>query len=94
MKAMSATFSPFSCGTEYMHWEDANCARCARSGQDLPEDGGEYHWGTCEMEDALRLASVGELVPKRLALQFGWREVDGRLLTPRRCGNWADDGRN
>lgn len=88
------TIRPFSCGIEFAIWEDHNCARCAHSGQDSDEDGGEYHWGSCEMEDALTVACVGiGLVPKPLARQFGWHEVDGRLVTPRRCGNWVDDRR-
>lgn len=98
---MSETFSPFRTGLEFAIWEDANCGRCAHSGQDSYEDGGEYRWGSCqyrwgscEMEDALTVAWVGiGLVPKPLARQFGWHEVDGRLVTPRRCGNWVDDRR-
>ena len=87
------TMRPFHCGTEFADWENDNCAACRRSGQD---DEGEYHWGSCEMEDALTLACVGDgqwskclsIVPELLAIAHGWGNDPGYWTAPHRCEKW------
>lgn len=38
---------PFSCGTDFMDWQDSNCAQCVAS-------------GGCALETAIALAYVGD----------------------------------
>jgi hypothetical protein len=84
---------PFYCGSQFADWEDHSCARCASSGQDYAEDGGEYHWGTCEMEDALTEACIGSgSVEKGLAERHGfWYDENGTWWPPTQCTKWRED---
>lgn len=83
------TIRPFSSGTEFADWENANCARCSHTGQDAWKDGGEYHWGTCEMEDRLTEACIGDgQVPELLCIEHGWGNDPGYWVAPPRCEKW------
>lgn len=60
---------PFGSGSEYAGWEDRNCARCRRSGQ---QPDGDYVWGSCALEDALTEACIGDgRIPQALARAYG-----------------------
>lgn len=88
---------PFCNGTDFMLWEDRNCARCSRSGQ---QPDGEYLWGACPLEDALTEACVGSgRIPLALARAYGatvhvqdhWNGVlSHRLLAVDTMDGWRD----
>jgi len=85
------TIRPFSCGTEFADWENHNCAQCANTGQQSMSEGGEYVWGTCELEDALTIACIGSgLVPELLAIEYGWGHDPGYWVAPPRCEKWVE----
>lgn len=86
-----STIRPFSCGSEFADWEDANCACCAHSGQDSMDDGFEYEWGACAMEDALTEGCVGDgKVDELLAIEHGWDNEPGWWAAPKRCKRWEE----
>lgn len=81
-------FKPFWSGIQFAGWEEVNCARCANSGQESAEQGGEYHWGTCAMEDALTEACIDDgNVDAALAAEYGFTAE----RTPVRCAKWRSE---
>ena len=50
---MTTKIRPFSTGTQYIDWQDANCCRCQRGGEDGQGVG-------CEIADALGEACIGD----------------------------------
>lgn len=92
---MKSTIRAFSRGLEFAAWENHNCAACANSGQDSYADGGEYHWGTCPMEDALTEACVADCqVDADLAQQYGWDLDQCCSAAPERCAKFRLDDRH
>ena len=54
---MASRFRPFSNGTEYMDWQNANCCRCSRYHTDRH---GEVVSPICHLEKALSYACVAD----------------------------------
>ena len=50
--------SPFSNGTQYSDWSNANCNRCKKSAQQLPES--SVHDCDCDIEEALLEAYIAD----------------------------------
>lgn len=62
---------PFSNGTEYQDWQDANCSGCRKSVDAIGEPG---DWPTCEIESALTYAYLGDgTVDQAMADRMGFR---------------------
>ena len=65
--------SPFSCGTQYMDWEAANCLRCKKS-VDVNDD-----VFVCDIQEALGLACIGDgYVTDDIARRMGYFDNNGK----------------
>lgn len=53
---MSERRRPFSQGTQYLDWQEANCCRCRK----YHVKNGEVVAPICELEEALALACIGD----------------------------------
>ena len=70
---------PFSTGTQYLDWRDANCCRCRK----YRVEGGEVVEPYCELEEALAPAALdGGLIEPGHAARLG---VPAATWTAWRC---------
>lgn len=63
---------PFSNGTDFMCWSEANCCQCRKTVEDLDEQG----FSKCEIEYAIALSSMGEGMTPEMAMRMGGVESE------------------
>lgn len=67
---MTKRYRPFSNGTEFTYWDDANCCQCAL---DPYQDGGDS--GICDIFDALTVAYWDDgTISEDIAVKMGYPE--------------------
>jgi len=83
---------PFSSGTQYLDWKEANCYRCKKGATEAIERGGNGGENPlCEIETELSIGVIIGYVPTDIATRMGFFEHRGEYQWPCPEVEWTEE---